>query len=556
MEFDVSDLNLNERYKYALEDIGISPESFTSLKSEQNNLLENITYNILSGQNIVLYGNDYKWKSELISDLKDVFKIKLKQIDFNDDFEGKEKEWVVSQIKDIYEIEFKKTTLAYRKKEYEGEDSIWLVIKNLAPNSLEIFDEILESNKEYSEEETNINYKIEYKNDSGEKINLFLPKSFRIIALIDEKINPVQDLPLPLKNKNFSFIPVRVSKNKRKQRSFQNYKLSGVEKNDFDGNLPRNMIVYGAPGTGKSFLLEEIRKDNKENISCNFKHDKLYRRVTFHPGYSYNKFVGNYKPISEGENIKYKFVPGPFLELLCYARQNPEHNFLLLIEEINRANVAEVFGDIFQLLDRVSSQKEGEDKKGESEYPIVFSEEIMNFLYKNNIVSSRTEQVKIPHNLYIWATMNSSDQGVMPLDTAFKRRWNFKHIKLNENEDETREWEIELNFLAEEDFDKKKSIKWNQFRSIINKRLKEKNIPEDKLIGPFFLSEEEMQNNSDAFKNKLLMYLREDVLRHNYNYLFKNDLYTFSDIIEAYENGENIFIKSVYDKLKNKAGIN
>ena len=118
--------------------------------------------------------------------------------------------------------------------------------------------------------------------------------------------------------------------------------------------LPHNRIIFGAPGTGKSHLLE---KDRKQYFD-----DAHYERVTFHPSYTYSQFVGAYKPVAlknteSKDDITYSFVPGPFCRTLAKAIQNPSENFLLVIEEINRANVAAVFGDVFQLLDRDESGK-------------------------------------------------------------------------------------------------------------------------------------------------------------------------------------------------------
>lgn len=317
-----------------------------------------------------------------------------------------------------------------------------------------------------------------------------------------------------------------------------------------DKHLQKNLIVYGAPGTGKSNHLEELIEDY-------FSDSRLYTRVTFHPNYSYTQFVGSYKPVPIYKKnttneiykqnltskftfeplIDYQFVPGPFIEMLCKAIMFPKSNFLLLIEEINRANVASVFGDVFQLLDR---------EKGESKYPITFNSDIMNYLESQPEVINKLEnkdKIKIPSNLYIWATMNSSDQGVLPMDAAFKRRWSFKYMPLNENEKITESWELVLKFHN-------KPIKWNKLRKAINQRLKGF-VPEDKLLGPFFLKNSELPSSSsdkeehDIFINKLILYLKEDVLRHSgSDEIFKYTL--LSDIIEKYNSGtENIFKFSV-----------
>lgn len=171
----------------------------------------------------------------------------------------------------------------------------------------------------------------------------------------------------------------------------------------------------------------------------------------------------NFEPM-----IDYQFVPGPFIDVLIKALKNRYTNFILIIEEINRANAASVFGDIFQLLDR--------NKNGESDYPVTFGPDIMNYLARNGI---KDEMIKLPSNFFIWATMNNADQGVLPLDTAFKRRWSFEYLELEKYRKAVDSWKLSLRYKGHN-----KVIMWNDFRDIINKRLKGK-VPEDKLLGPF-----------------------------------------------------------------------
>ena len=212
-----------------------------------------------------------------------------------------------------------------------------------------------------------------------------------------------------------------------------------------EGNMmKRNLIIFGAPGTGKSHLLRSAYEGAEAPFAGR------YERVTFYPTYSYSQFVGTYKPVMKfvggKEKIAYQFVPGPFLRQLVRAVNDPGHDYLLIVEEINRANAAAVFGDVFQILER------GDD--GESEYSIGASEDIIRYLQgtvglcgpvlspvakrffgMTNADDEPTGDcaLKLPKNFYIWATMNSADQGVFPLDTAFKRRWEF--LDAGENAD-------------------------------------------------------------------------------------------------------------------------
>ncbi len=302
----------------------------------------------------------------------------------------------------------------------------------------------------------------------------------------------------------------------------------------------RNRIIFGAPGTGKSHLLEQQRK--------NYFNDEHYERVTFHPNYSYSQFVGAYKPVTKiadgKEDITYSFVPGPFVRVLAKAIKHPSENFLLVIEEINRANVAAVFGDVFQLLDR--------DEDGRSEYPIDAGEDLKKHLDESN-VPLEGGKIAIPANIYIWATMNSADQGVMPLDAAFKRRWEFEYIGIDENENQVADYEIPDTKNPDGSFT---FVRWNVFRKALNGKLKNlssASVNEDKLLGPFFISRHSLETAKDntedfirLFKSKVLMYLYEDVCKMNPRALFSGipdgGRLHYSDVCAAFdEKGLEIF---------------
>ncbi len=238
----------------------------------------------------------------------------------------------------------------------------------------------------------------------------------------------------------------------------------------------RNRIVFGAPGTGKS---HRFKKDARQLLDGN---GGTFERVTFHPDYTYAQFVGTYKPVSRGGDIEYEFVPGPFMrvyaEALRSGRSSTPKPHLLLIEEINRAKVAAVFGDVFQLLDR--------DENGVSEYEIHASEDIRRYLADQ--LGGEPEaytKLQLPDNMFIWATMNSADQGVFAMDTAFKRRWNFEYIGINENDKDIR-CGVMLGEHSEAVF-----TDWNRLRRALNDKLAyEYKVNEDKLMGPYFLSKD------------------------------------------------------------------
>lgn len=309
----------------------------------------------------------------------------------------------------------------------------------------------------------------------------------------------------------------------------------------FSLNKAHNRIVFGAPGTGKSY---KINKEIKEN---NLK--KLSKRVTFHPNYTYSQFVGSYKPVSKvsvennekKEIVAYEFVAGPFLNVLIEALKDENKGIphVLVIEEINRANPAGVFGDVFQLLDRNSD--------GKSTYTINMPTEMKKFLNKELGFDSNNyiDELYIPNNMYIWATMNSADQGVYPMDSAFKRRWSFEYIGIDKNEEKLKGKEYE--FISLKDKDNTYSLyEWNTVRKAINKKLKvDGKVNEDKLLGPFFLSKTELlrckenqEEFDEIFKSKVLMYLYEDILKHKKIDFFIEGVQTLSDVMNAYDNGK------------------
>lgn len=286
----------------------------------------------------------------------------------------------------------------------------------------------------------------------------------------------------------------------------------------YQSEFPRNRILFGAPGTGKSFTLNRekdlLLADGGE-----------YERVTFHPDYSYANFVGTYKPVpckdSDGKDaITYSYVPGPFMRTYVKALQNSRTDapkpFLLVIEEINRANVAAVFGDVFQLLDR------GDDEV--SEYPIQASEDIKKYL-AGELGGNPDDyaEIRIPDNMFIWATMNSADQGVFPMDTAFKRRWDFTYLGIDDSEAGIVGKKV---VLGQGDY--RRIVEWNALRKAINNELLTYKVNEDKLMGPYFISKKNLPEGemidpavfTRIFKNKVIMYLFDDAAKQKRITLF------------------------------------
>ncbi len=323
-----------------------------------------------------------------------------------------------------------------------------------------------------------------------------------------------------------------------------NVKLDNPERNTMENRAtaepldePRNLIYFGAPGTGKSHELgEHADRYFDEDHRC---------RVTFYPDYTYSQFVGCFKPMTEqvvdadGNKrtaITYRYALGPFLETYVKAVKNPEQNYLLIVEEINRANPAAVFGDVFQLLDRRSD--------GCSEYTVATPEDMREQLmaeFDNDIVAS--SKLAIPSNMYIWATMNSADQGVFPMDTAFKRRWDFRYMGIDEGEDADIDGtplnKIEVPCGG-------RTVVWNDLRHAINEFMASDDlkINEDKLLGPFFINPSALTSErfADVFKDKVLLYLYEDAGKTKRTKMFKKELNTYAKVCAAFDkDGEGIF---------------
>lgn len=307
-------------------------------------------------------------------------------------------------------------------------------------------------------------------------------------------------------------------------------------------NLSLQQIYYGAPGTGKSYEINEITK----------KYSVI--RTTFHPDSDYSTFVGAYKPvmsqvelrdvsghvvIEDGKKLKeeritYKYVKQAFLKAYLAAWQKysnggetTEPQFLV-IEEINRGNCAQIFGDLFQLLDRADN--------GFSTYPIEADTDLQTEISKafgedgeytlgegfniEGVVSGYdgiTEAVKegrvllLPNNLYIWATMNTSDQSLFPIDSAFKRRWDWKYVKIT---DAKKGWKIKCG--SEE-------CNWWTFVTEINKKIAKETSSDDKKLGYFFCKPDKNGNtiSEDKFVGKVLFYLWNDVFKDGDTSLFK-----------------------------------
>jgi 5-methylcytosine-specific restriction protein B len=300
--------------------------------------------------------------------------------------------------------------------------------------------------------------------------------------------------------------------------------LDRLRKNAEPAGSGINIIYYGAPGVGKSYEIDQ-KCDALNSI-----------RTVFHPDTQNSDFIGCLKPRMDGENVIYEFRAGPFTKAIVKAYLSPDTHVYLIVEEINRASAAAVFGEIFQLLDR--------DGKGRSVYPVdVIDPDMHGFLTVNSPNALVNGQLKIPSNLSIFATMNSSDQAVMPMDTAFKRRWLFEYVPIDFNS-------CPIGILSIPTSEEGViEITWANFAQVINVILETNSIPEDRLLGPWFISPSELlspETTHSSLKGKLFLYLWDDVLRHNQrNIIFHSEIKSFGQLVTSFTNGGCIFSNAI-----------
>ena len=297
----------------------------------------------------------------------------------------------------------------------------------------------------------------------------------------------------------------------------------------------KNQLLYGVPGCGKSWTIK--------NEICSGVDEFFIERVVFHPDYTYSDFVGQILPKVSEDGVDYKFTPGPFTTIVKKAYENPSYEFFLIIEEINRGNAPAIFGDIFQLLDRMKKDEAG-FKKGTSEFGVTNSE-IAEEVYGGD---NGQRKVRIPSNLNIIATMNTSDQNVFTLDTAFKRRW---HMQMIENDFSKPSFK--------DTYIPNTTISWKVFGTAINEIILEDSnstlSSEDKRLGAYFVDEEDL-SSPEQFAEKVLMYLWDDVFKFSREDYFKESAvsqFSLECFIDTYVNEESpYFFKIFTGRINNK----
>lgn len=344
---------------------------------------------------------------------------------------------------------------------------------------------------------------------------------------------------------------------------------------------PQQIIFYGVPGCGKSYKISEMLKD-KNQFKIDSEEEQIGRTI-FHPDYTNSDFVGQIMPAVDNGRIEYKFTPGPFTKILAKALKHSENQYVLVIEEINRGNAAAIFGEIFQLLDRIKSGKTTKEKlldgtlntygEGWSEY-FFMDDEINHYILKecngdesnksvniSGICFSENTGIRLPPNLSILATMNTSDQNVFTLDNAFQRRWDMKYIPnkidyIKVPREQQNQYDSMIGTTK---------IRWGVFRDVVNDFIANPensfSNAEDKQLGLFFISADvdisEKSGNikEDEFANKVLKYLWNDIFKRRLSEssIFNENIKTFGELVSAF-NGEkafdNCFSKDFVESIK------
>lgn len=336
---------------------------------------------------------------------------------------------------------------------------------------------------------------------------------------------------------------------------------------EFGDFIPRQIIFYGAPGTGKSHTIKKEEDEGK--ITC--------IRTTFHPDSDYATFVGCYKPhkIEGTKDLTYEFVEQAFLEAYKQAWMNPKEEIALVIEEINRGNCAQVFGDIFQLLDRSDD--------GWSTYPIKADTDIAEHLKELHIPGyAATMKLRfgldkegndrypdrdwfgfmaLPPNMSILATMNTSDQSLFPIDSAFKRRWDWKYIKIKKGKDKNGKelgWNIQIEDANGEPvkiIKEETKLPWWNFIQKVNEIIASMTSSADKQLGYFFCKPSKKANETDekptiitadTLVGKVIFYLWNDVFK---DYGFEDaSLFTYQEEKNGKKTEKDLAFADFYDE--------
>lgn len=392
-----------------------------------------------------------------------------------------------------------------------------------------------------------------FKVEKVDSDSISLKKVINIDSLID--ITPIIDPDEISKLQNAGNI-IEISEETYEKifKEFQAY-ISSMEisKQDDEDNsydnidcdkLPTTLqrMYFGAPGTGKSYEVTQVIKGAYSSIDE--KDNPFVFKTTVYSDYSYYDFVGNIMPTKKDDEIKYEFQPGIFTQALNMAFKYSDNDIFLVIEEMSRGDIASIFGDIFQLLDR--------DANGVSEYSIN-NDSISYWLKKNK---NDITKIYLPANLHILGTVNTSDQNVNVIDTAFKRRFDFIYVSVDPAHNEKGELLNEFTFELYAE-GKTLEFEWNKLYMALNKFIvKELGLSEDKQLGQFFVKFENYGSDDDKFnaiKNKVLHYLWDDVQLASMNdniRIFVKGVTTFSELYKEFSDKKLIFSEEFLNYYK------
>lgn len=314
---------------------------------------------------------------------------------------------------------------------------------------------------------------------------------------------------------------------------------------EYKREKPLQVMYYGVPGTGKSYSIASLIKKSYPGYT-EYDDNPYVFRTTIYRDYSYYDFVGNIMPVTKEGKVSYEFVPGIFTTALCAALRTQDRNIdvYLILEEMSRGDIASIFGDIFQLLDR--------DNTGKSMYGIN-NKSIYEYLILNGVIKAG-HKIIIPSNLHIIGTVNTSDQNVNVIDTAFKRRFDFKYIGVDPIHVNGKDDEYVNNFNIQ--FTDTDTYEWVKLYQAINHIIiNDLGLAEDKQLGPFFLKDKgDDDANRKQVADKLLHYLWQDVERVSYTgaSLFDDSIKSFGQLYSTFKNKKNILsesVKQVYGNL-------
>ncbi|MGX2955752.1 McrB family protein [Ursidibacter arcticus] len=285
----------------------------------------------------------------------------------------------------------------------------------------------------------------------------------------------------------------------------------------------QNLLLYGVAGVGKSHTISKIVGNNEQFVE----------RIVFHPDYLNTDFVGQIMPTMKDNQIVYDFKAGSFTKILKKAINDPSNHYYLVIEEINRGNAPAIFGEIFQLLDR--------NENGESSYRIAHE------MIAKAVFDDENQPIYIPKNLTILATMNTADQNVFTLDTAFQRRWTMRMIENN-----IQQCHYKDNLILDT------GITWERFNTVINDFILQTNkdslSSEDKRLGAYFVRQDELKlpentDNGIAFAEKVIKYLWDDVFKFNKYVLFDNQFNALDNVLSDFKNKTEFHRFSIFNEV-------